>query len=663
MIKEGDLLWTPSPEWIEKTNFTAFMTWLNREQGFSFTNYDELYRWSVDDIEAFWSAIWEYFSIESESYDLVLGSREMPGAEWFPASRLNYAQHVLRREHQGGDALMFLNESGALQSLSWIDLANQVRIIASQLRELGVQPGDRVVAYMPNIPETLIAMLATTSIGAIWASCSPEYGAPAALDRISQLSPKVLFCVDGYRYGGKSFDRRDQLAEIIGGLKELEQVVYLPYLDTAATPPACTALLHWNELMDHPPVSAEQFDFEQVHFDHPLWILFSSGTTGSPKAIMHGHGGILLEMNKLLHLHMDFHPGERVFFYTTTGWMMWNFLASALLTGACPVLYDGDPSYPTPDVLWKMAQDTGASFFGASPTYVEIMSKHGIVPGEKYDLSNLRAIMPAGSPVSPECTAWFYENVKQDLWVATGSGGTDCCTGFVGGVPILPVYAGEMQASALGVDAQAWSDDRESLIDEVGELMITQPLPSMPVGFWNDDDNRRYKESYFEEFPGVWRHGDFFRLNTRGGCFVLGRSDATLNRYGVRIGTAEIYRALAAVPSVTDSLIVNLDLPEGKFFMPLFVQLADGRKLNPETEAAIRSALRKQCSPRHVPDRIIQVAAVPRTLTGKIMEVPVRKVLMGMPLEKAANKNVMANPEALEAIKEYAQHQSDYPIT
>lgn len=662
MVKEGDLLWTPTPEWVERTNFTGFMKWLQAERGLVFEGYGELWRWSVKDIEGFWQAIWDYFNIKSSvPVKKVLGNKTMPGAEWFPGTHLNYAEHVLRNERPGTPALMFLNEVTSLSSVAWEDFAGQVRILATRLREMGVKPGDRVVAYVPNIPQAMIAMLATTAIGAIWASCSPDFGSRGVLDRLFQLSPKVLFCVDGYRYGGKPFDRTAELGEIIGGLGSLEQVIFLPYLDAAAQSPVATAQ-RWDAIMKSEPVSAQDFRFEQLPFAHPLWTLFSSGTTGLPKPIVHSHGGILLEMHKLLHLHMDFHQDERAFFFTTTGWMMWNFLVSGLLVGVCPVLFDGNPAYPDPDVLWKMAQDCGSSFFGASPTYVDIMVKAGIVPGKKYDLSKLRAIMPAGSPVSPECTAWFYDNVKKDLWIATGSGGTDCCTGFVGGVPTLPVYAGEIQARSLGVAAYAFNDKGEAVVDEVGELVITQPLPSMPVYFWNDTDGSRYRESYFETFPGVWRHGDFFRTNRRGGCFVLGRSDATLNRQGIRIGTAEIYRALATLEEIDDALIVNIDLPGGKFFMPLFVKLRGDQKLTPELEKRMCARLRQEYTPRHVPDKIFQVPAIPLTLTGKKMEIPVRKILLGIPADKAANQNAMSNPASLDYFVNYTRTQQDYSL-
>ncbi|MGB6898414.1 MAG: acetoacetate--CoA ligase, partial [Candidatus Acidiferrum sp.] len=591
-MREGELLWTPNAARIEDANLTRFAEWLGRERGLQFSNYEEMWQWSVSELEEFWQAIWDYFGVESSAqHTRVLGKRTMPGAEWFPGARLNYAQHVLRGERAGGDAVLFVSETAPLSGVPWEKFAGHVRILATRLRELGVLPGDRVVAYMPNIPETMIAMLATTAIGAIWACCSPDFGSRGVIDRIQQLSPKVLFCVDGYRYGGKAFERKGELAAIMGALGGLEHVVYLPYLNAEDHVGPCQGALEWNKLLEHAAVPRGKFEFAQVPFGHPLWVLFSSGTTGLPKAIVQSHGGILLEQLKLQHFHMDYRAGERAFFHTTSGWMMWNFLASMPLSGVCPVLYDGNPAYPGPDVLWRVAQDSRASFFGASPAYVDVMAKAGIVPRERFELSHLRAIMPAGSPVSPECTAWLYRNVKEDVWIATGSGGTDCCTGFVGGVPTQPVYAGEIQACSLGVAAYAFNEKGKSVVDEVGELVLTEPMPSMPIYFWNDEDGSRYRESYFDVYPGVWRHGDFFRVNRRGGCFVLGRSDATLNRQGVRIGTAEIYRALAQIEEVEDSLVVNLDLPDGKFFMPLFVTLAGGRRLDAELERKIRERL------------------------------------------------------------------------
>jgi acetoacetyl-CoA synthetase len=664
MVNEGDLLWTPSRERVEKSSLTAFMRWLDTERGLKLASYDELWRWSVEDLEAFWQAIWDFFEVQSSApHERVLADRRMPGAQWFPGARLNYAQHALRHERPGADALMFLNERTPLSRLSWQDLGGKVRILATQLRKLGVKPGDRVVAYLPNIPEAIIAMLATTSVGAIWSSCGPDFGTRGVLDRYSQLGPKVMFCVDGYQYGGKPFDRKAEVQKIIGQLGSLERVIYLPYLNRADREPLTPNTTLWNDLFDHPPVSASEFEFEQVPFDHPLWILFSSGTTGLPKPICHSHGGIILEQLKHLAFNFDVHPGERLFFFTTTGWMMWNFLASSLLSNVVPVLYDGNPAWPTPDVLWKMVDDSGTALFGTSPTYVAGLEKGGFIPKDKFELSSLEGIALAGSPVTPECMQWLYENVKQNLWVTSGSGGTDVCTGFVSGASILPVYAGEIQARALGAAVYAFNERGEKVVNQVGELVLTEPMPSMPVCFWNDTDNKRYLDSYFGEYPGVWRHGDFFRINERGGCFVLGRSDATLNRHGVRIGTAEIYRSLATLPEIDDSLIVNLDLPHGKFFMPLFVTLKDGIKLDPTIADKIRATLKREYSPRHVPDKIYQVDSIPFTLTGKKMEVPVRKILMGVAPEKAANRDAVANPHALDYFVAYTKNQTDYSLT
>jgi acetoacetyl-CoA synthetase len=660
-VREGQELWTPSAEQVAGANITAFQSWLAR-RGQRFNSYEELWGWSVKDLEGFWQSIWDYSCvISSVQPERVLGRAVMPDAEWFPGARLNYAEHILRMERPGQPALLWVSECGPLTGLDWAELADQVRILGTRLRAMGVRPGDRVVSYMPNIPETVVAMLATTSIGAVWASCSPDFGWPGVVDRFRQLTPKVLFCVDGYQYGGRQYDRADELRRIIAGLDGLEQVIWLPHLDPAAPAPV-PDVLHWDQVLDHPPVPKDWFEFEQVPFNHPLWILFSSGTTGLPKAIVHGHGGVLLEQLKLQQLHMDLRQGDRMFFFTTTGWMMWNFLVSSLLLGVCPVLYDGSPTYPEADVLWRLAEEAGVSFFGASPAYVDQMIRAGIVPARRYDLSSLRAIMPAGSPVSPECTAWFYENVKKDVWIATGSGGTDVCTGFVGGVPTLPVYAGEIQARHLGVAAFAFDAHGESVTDEVGELVITAPMPSMPVRLWGDHEYSRYRESYLKDFPGVWRHGDFFRINSRGGCFVLGRSDATLNRHGVRIGTAEIYRVLSRVEAVDDALIVNLDLPGGRFFMPLFVKLAGEVLLDDSIADQIRDRLRRDYTPRHVPDAIVQAPDIPVTLTGKKMEVPVRKILRGMPADQAANRNAMANPSSLDFFVQYAATQQHYPV-
>lgn len=661
MIREGELLWTPDRARIERARITQFMQWLERERGLRFNDYASLWRWSVDDLEGFWSALWNYFRVRaSVPPERSLGRRQMPGAEWFPGARLNYAENVLSHARRGHEALLYASERLPPTSLSWDELTAQVRRLATALRRLGIGRGDRVVGCLPNTPEAVVAMLATTGIGAVWSGCAPDFGARGVLDRFSQLAPKLLFCVDGYQYGGRPFDRRAEMRAIAGELPTLEHVVLVPYLEPRDDLPLCARSLLWRELLDGGDVPEDSFAFEQVPADHPLWILFSSGTTGLPKPIVHGHAGITIEQMKNTQFHMDVQPGQRMFFFTTTGWMMWNFLVSAPLSDAIPVLYDGNPVWPGPDVLWRIVEEAGISFFGASPTYQQLLARQGLVPRQHFGLSRLETVTLAGSPVTPECMLWFHENVKRDLWVQSGSGGTDVCSGFCGGVVIQPVYAGEIQAPQLGVALKAFDADGRSVVDEVGEMVITAPMPSMPLGFWNDPDDRRYRESYFERYPGVWRQGDFFRINARGGCFVLGRSDATLNRHGVRIGTAEIYRGLAAVPEVEDALVVNLDLSGGRFFMPLFVKLRDERQLDDEIERAIKDQLRTAYSPRHVPDRIVQVAAIPYTLTGKKLEVPVRRILSGVAPENAANRDAMANPAALDFFIEYARTQRDY---
>jgi acetoacetyl-CoA synthetase len=660
-VRAGDLIWTPSQERIRRANITAFMAWLKQTRGLEFAGYPELWQWSVTDLDAFWGAIWDYNDIVAAAQPAaVLGKRDMPGAEWFPGARLNYAQNVLARERPGEVALYYHSETTPVTPLLWDELAGNVRILATRLRDLGVRPGDRVASCLPNIPEAVTAMLAVTSIGAIWTSVSPDFGWRGMLDRLRQLQPTVLICTGGYRYGGKDYDRSGELAQVVGDLSCLEHVVYLPFRDIPA--PAAGAL-SWHEILSGPPVAAGDFEFATGPFGMPLWILFSSGTTGLPKAITHSHGGILIEQLKLQRLNMDMRVGDVLFFYTTTGWMMWNFLVSSLLIGVRPLLYDGNPGYPEPDALWRMAAEAGVTMFGGSPAYADMLAKRGVVPKDKYDLGTLRSVMLAGSPVSPECAAWFLRNVKRDLWLHVGSGGTDVCTGFTGGSPTLPVYAGEHQHRNLGVAAYAFNDRGEAVVNEVGEMVITQPMPSMPVKFWGDDENHtKYKDTYFDQFPGVWRQGDFFKVNERGGCFVLGRSDATLNRFGVRIGTAEIYAVLEGIPEVDDAIVVNLDLPGGRFFMPMFVKLADGLALDEKIEAEIKARLRREYTPRHIPDKIIQVPAIPTTLTGKKLEVPVRKILLGTPPEKAANTSAMADPSSLDAFIDYARTQQDYTI-
>jgi acetoacetyl-CoA synthetase len=664
MINEGELLWAPRREFAQASNLAHYMKWLDETHGKPFASYHELWRWSVTDIEGFWASIWEYFKVDSETpYRQVLDRRVMPGARWFEGSRVNYAEHLLRHEAAAApDEIVFhhVSENRPLSTMTWHELGRQVRILATQLRAMGVVPGDRIVSYMPNVPETAVAMMAATAIGAVWSSAAPEFGTRTVIERFSQVAPKVLFAADGYRFGGKDFKREGEVRRIVSELPTLQQVIWLPYLDPAAAVPDLANVSSWARMLDRPQVPRESFRYERVAHDHPLWVVFSSGTTGLPKAIVHSHVGVLVEHLKLMHFHLNLRRGSNMFFYSTTGWMMWNLLMAALMTGSAVVLYDGNPAYPSLDFLWQLAARTGVTSFGASPTYVQMMEKAGLKPGETHDLSRLESIVVAGAPSTPETFEWFYRCVKQDLWVTSQSGGTEVCSGLVGAAPILPVHAGEIQCRMLGMDVHAWSDDGVEVGNQVGELVVTSPFPSMPVYFWNDEGGKRYRESYFEVFPGVWRHGDFIKINGRDGCYIYGRSDSTLNRYGVRIGTAEIYRAVEQVDAVADSLIVCCELPGGQFFMPLFVKLKPGFTLDDALARKISGKLREDCSPRHVPDRIYEVAAVPYTLTGKKMEVPVRKLLMGWELSRAASRDAMMNPEAIDYFVNFAQESRDY---
>jgi acetoacetyl-CoA synthetase len=660
MVQEGELLWTPGKAFVEDSMVARFMAWLKDRRGLEFTDYDALWRRSVEDIEGFWSAIWEFFEIDSPTpYERVLDRRVMPGARWFEGSRVNFAEHVLRhaRTDPDGLAIQHLSELRPLARMSWGELGRQVRILATQLRVMGIKPGDRVVSYMPNLPETVIAMLATASVGGIWASAAPEFGVKTVLDRFTQIAPRLLFAADGYRFGGKDYDRMEAIKEILANVPSIEQVVWFPYLKPGRADRPAPNAVPWQALMDHPDIPADAFAFEHVPWDHPLWILFSSGTTGLPKPIVHGHVGILVECLKCMTFHFDLKPGAVLFFYSTTGWMMFNALICALLTRASVVLYDGHPAHPTPDLLWELVAKTGATCFGASPAYVQAMQKQGLVPKERHDLRHLQSVLLIGSPSTPESFAWFYRSVKDELWVTSQSGGTDICSGLVGAIPGLPVYAGEIQTRLLGMDVHAWSDDGQELIDEVGELVVTSPSPSMPLYFWNDEGGTRYRESYFAKYPGVWCHGDLLRINRRGGCYVYGRSDATLNRKGVRIGSAEIYRALDRIDGIVDSLVVCIELRDGDSYMPLFVQLRDGVAFDDALQKRIAQTLRADCSPRHVPDRMYQVAAIPYTLTGKKMEVPVKRLLMGWALDKVASRDSMRDPAAMDWFVRYAAEQ------
>ena len=641
-MNEPELLWTPSRERIEGATLTRYEAFLAETLGIRFSSYEQLWRWSVEDLEAFWASLVNFCSVRFEQPGSgVLGRREMPGAEWFPGARLSYAEHVFRGKRDAEVALRHTSEQRQLDAWTWAQLRAQTAVIADGLRTLGVGEGDRVVAYLPNIPETVAAFLACASIGAVWSSAAPEFGARSVIDRFAQIEPKVLIAIDGYRYGGKDFDRRAVVREIADAIPSLQRVVTLRYLDGSG----------WE---DGFLGSASELPFAQLAFDHPLWVLYSSGTTGLPKPIVQSQGGILLEQLKMGFLHLDAQAGDRLFWFTTTGWMMWNFLVGVLLTDASIVLFDGNPGHPDLGALWELAAQAGITCFGTSAAFVASCMKAGVRPAAGRDLSALRAVGSTGSPLSPESFHWVYDQLGADTWLFSTSGGTDLCTAFVGGVPTLPVYVGELQARALGASVQAWDPSGHELIDEVGELVITEPMPSMPIYFWGDTDGARYRDSYFSIYPGTWRHGDWIEITSRGTAIIYGRSDSTINRGGVRMGTAEIYRAVLAVPEVLDALVIDVPRAGTDGWMPLFVVLREGASLNDELTAAIRRRIREDCSPRHVPDEVRQISEVPRTLSGKVLEVPVKRILMGVAPEQAASRESLANPTALDYFVELA---------
>lgn len=656
-VMEGDLLWSPDRRRVEAANITAFLQWLSDEHGLAFDNYDELWRWSVAKRDAFWAAIWDFYAVVSNRhYDNVVVGDSIFEARWFEGAELNYAEHLLRYEADAGSNEVALHHSTEIRpvaGMTWRELGGKVRILATRLRALGIVPGDRIVSYMPNTPETAIAMLATVAVGAIWSSAAPEFGARTVMERFGQISPRLAFVADGYSFNGKLFDRRREIAEILRELPSVEQLIYFPYLGLDPELDVTMPISSFEEMLQGDAVDIADFQYTRVPANHPLWILFSSGTTGLPKAIVHPHGGMVMEHLKTMSLHCDLRPGKRMFFYTTTGWMMWNSVMAALITGAGAVLYDGSPVHGGIDFLWKMAQDTGATTFGASPTLVANMKKAGVRPKELFDLSALDTIIVGGAPSTPETFSWFYEAVGDDLWVASHSGGTEVCTGLVVSLPTQPVFAGEIQVRGLGIDVQVWDDDGNELTDAVGELVLTSPVPSAPLTFWGDDGRERYFDSYFTVYPGIWRHGDLAKINNRGGVYIYGRSDSTLNRFGVRIGSAEIYRVIEKVEGVSDSLVVCCELPDGGYYMPLFI--ATDRKLDEPLVKEINAKLRMDASPRHVPDEILVAPGIPYTLTGKKMEVPIRKLLMGLPADKAASRDAMANPALLDWFAEFAQ--------
>lgn len=645
--------WEPTAKRKANARISHFAHWLSkRSENTAFKDYDSLWHWSVNNTDEFWESVWDYFEVESPApYSNVLDSRKMPGAKWFSGSQVNYVNQVFKNAGDDRPAIIFDNETGNRQTVTWHDLEQQVASLSASLKQLGVGKGDRVAAFLPNRPETIVAFLACASVGAVWSVCSPDMGAISVLDRFRQIEPKVLIACDGYSYNGKVYDRGDVVRQIREQLPSVQHFVSVGVLDAEGASPADGRSLDWRALVS----DSVEFEPEWLPFDHPLWIVYSSGTTGKPKPIVHGHGGILLSMSVSLAFHNDLGPRDKYHWYSTTGWIMWNCQVGGLLVGSTVCIYDGNPGYPDLGRLWRFAGDAGVTLFGAGAAFYESCMKSGIQPQMQADLSSLRTIGSTGSPLAPDCYEWIQEGLGKDVWIAPMSGGTDLAGPFIGGNPTLPVYKGEMQCRVLGAAVHAFDDRGKPVIDEVGELVCTEPMPCMPLYFWNDKGGERYYSSYFDTFPGVWRHGDWMSITPRGGVVIYGRSDATINRHGIRMGTSELYQAIEILPEVLDSLVVDLEFLGKQSYMPLFVVLKEGAVFDQSLRDEIKSRIRGALTARHVPNDIFSVPAVPRTLSGKKLEVPIKKILLGQPLEKVVNRDSLANPESLEWYRKFAE--------
>jgi acetoacetyl-CoA synthetase len=648
-IADGGVIWEPGPADLEECCLAGFLRWLRDERGLPFDGYRDLHAWSVADLEGFWRAVWDYFRVEASTPpSAMLSGDPMPDTQWLVGAELNLAQAFLAAGADGDPALVWGDEAGSTGSMTFAELRAEVARVQQGLVALGVGRGDRVAAVLPNVPETVVAFLATAALGAVWSSCAPEFGVRAVLERFGQLDPVALLAVDGYRFGGRLHDRRAELAEIRAGLSTLRTTVVLPTLEAGTT--SVEDAVVWDAAF--PPVDAAAPTFAQVPASHPVWVVYTSGTTGLPKPLVHGHGGILIESLAQSAFHLDLGPGERFFWFTTTGWVMWNIMLGALSVGAAMVLYDGSPAHPGPDALWRFADRTGTTFFGTSAAFVQATIKAGVVPREVADLTAVRQIGLTGSPLAPEGFHWIHEAVRPDIFIANISGGTDVCGALVSSTRLLPVRAGEVQAAALGVDIASFDEQGNTIVGEVGELVVRKPMPSMPTCLWNDEDGTRYRDSYFDTYPDVWRHGDWIRMTDDGRVTILGRSDSTLNRGGVRMGTAEFYRVVEEIPGVADSLIVDLGQAGVEGRLLLFVRPVDGTRLDDELRARIVATCRAELSPRHVPDEIHAVSEIPRTLSGKKVEVPVKRILLGGDPQRVVQRDALANPHALDAFVE-----------
>ena len=646
------ILWTSGPEQLQSSRLVQYQRWLAQEKGVATQDYAELWRWSVENLDDFWQSIWSFFDVQADGErEPALASRTMPGAQWFPNARLNFAEHIFRNRTAEWPALIARSEDGPVQHISWAELERATAAVAATLRSWGVGPGDRVASFMPNRPETVIAFLACASIGAIWSSCAPDMGASVVLDRLRQIEPKVLFAIDSYSYNGKQQDRDNVVEQLLAELPSVEHAVHVQGPLAQGRSVAWRNQTAWDEVVANDAPA----HYERLPFSHPLWILYSSGTTGLPKAMAHSHGGILLTHLKEMALQTDLRPGDRLLYLGSTGWTVWNLLVGALVTGASIVLYDGHPSWPSADALWRFMDEHEVSVFGTGAAVLLGNKKDGLRPRDFAPLKKLRTILSTGSPLPVDAFEWVYNDVKPDVWLASVSGGTDVASCFVACAPTLPVHTGEIQCAELGVAAYAFNEAGQAVIDEVGELVITQPMPSMPLYFWNDPDGHRYRESYFEMYPGLWRQGDWIRFTSYGTSVIYGRSDSTINRFGIRIGTAEIYRVVEELPQVRDSLVIDLEYLGRPSFMPLFVALQPGKTLDQALMERIQQQIRTKASGRHVPDAVVQVSEIPRTLTGKKMEVPIRKLLLGAEAAKVASPDAMQNPASLDFFVAYAK--------
>lgn len=655
-MPDRDLLWTPSRETANGSNIAHFIRWLRDERDRNFDDYADLWRWSSSDLNGFWAAIWDYYGLDELSgYDAVLADSSMPGATWFPGARTNFAERCLSRASTHQPALIAVAEGRSPRETSWQQLRQDVAAVAATLRELGVRPGDRIAGYLPNIPEAVVALLASAAIGAIWTACSPDFGTPSVLARLQQVEPTVLIAADGYRYGGKEFDQRPAVDDLVQGLPSVEHLLAVDYLYPSGGPGwtqrTDIAQLAWSTAV----ATVSEPEFADVAFDHPLWILWSSGTTGVPKGIVHSHGGIVIELLKALGLGVDLRADDRYFFVTSTSWMVWNFLVSGLLHGSTIVLYDGSPTYPDVNGAWNVAAQTQATIVGVGAGYLMAGEKAGARTAEQVDLSVVRSIVQTGSTLPPSTWHWAYDHLAPNAWLQSVCGGTDICSALAGGTPLLPVQAGTIQCPALGVALSAWSADGQPLIGEQGELVVTEPMPSMPLYFLNDPDGDRYRSSYFATYPGVWRHGDWVTIHDDLSVVVSGRSDTTLNRMGIRMGSADIYAVVEQLPEVADSLIVGAELTNGHYHMPLFIVPAIDTEFDDNLRHRINDAIRHELSPRHLPDTIVAVPVIPRTLTGKKLELPVKRILQGAHSAEVSAEGAITNPQMLAWFAQYAQ--------